>query len=84
MEALFYSWPKSPLPDAQDPSRVSPDGQEVDFGPMTARRVREHWRNRSFQSTCVIRYTTYYRETYKRIIAMESSARVQASATSGR
>jgi len=84
MEALFYSWPTSPMPDAKDPSRVRSDGQEVDFGPMTARRVREHWRNRSFQSECVIRYTTFYRDTYKRIIAMESSGRVQASAQTGR
>lgn len=84
MEQLFYSWPTSVLPDAKNPANPNAEGKTVQFGPLTARRIREHWRNRTFQSQCVIRYTTYFRETYRRVIELESRTVGQVAAPSDR
>jgi iron(III) transport system substrate-binding protein len=84
MERLFYSWPTSVLPDAGDASRENAAGETVQFGPLTARRVREHWRNRTFQAASVIGYTSYFRETYRKVIELESRGRGQVRAAAGR
>jgi ABC-type Fe3+ transport system substrate-binding protein len=84
MESLFYSWPTSLLPDPKDASRPNAAGETLAFGPKTARRIREHWRNRTFQSSSVIRYTGYFRDTYHRVITLESAARLQVGAAAGR
>lgn len=84
METLFYSWPMSVIPDAKDQSKPNAAGESLQFGPRTARRIREHWRNRTYQSACVIRYTEFYRDTYKKVIELESTGLVQVGAASGR
>lgn len=58
MERLFYSWPKTTLPD----------GSIVDFTPETAKAVMTAWKDPAFKARCEINYTEYFRDTYRRIL----------------
>lgn len=60
MEDLFYSWPTTTV-----------DGRELDFTEANYAAIRAQWRDPAGLARCVIRYTDFYRDTYREILRIE-------------
>jgi iron(III) transport system substrate-binding protein len=66
MESLFYSWPTHELSDGSG---------TLDFNEKNYKPIREDWRKPGVQAKSEIKYTQFFRETYARIIRLESTRR---------
>lgn len=63
MERLFYAWPQT-----------TGEGGELAFVADNAKAIRDSWR-KAGQDHVVIKYTTFFRENYRRVVAMAAASR---------
>lgn len=61
MERLFYAWPET-----------KGEGGPLAFVPENAKAIRDCWRKRG-QDLVVIEYTTFFRENYRRVVALKDA-----------
>lgn len=61
MERLFYAWPTTVV-----------DGKELAFTPETVKAVMAHWKKPGTMPGEKVKYTTFFRENYARVVELGS------------
>lgn len=72
MERLFYAFPTQQLID----------GTTVEFTEKNFPAFKEYWRDPERTSAAKVRYTTFFRENYERVVELSKQERVLKSARS--
>lgn len=67
MEALFYAWPPITLPD----------GTTLAFNPENYRDIAAAWRDPAVAARAKIEYTSFFRDSYREVVALAKAARAR-------
>ncbi|CAG0971702.1 hypothetical protein PHYC_01283 [Phycisphaerales bacterium] len=64
MESLFYSFPTTP----------GADGTALEFTKENYKAISARWKEPTMRTRCEIDYTTFFRENYRRVVALGGEA----------
>lgn len=64
MERLFYAFPDT----------TTPDGKTLAFTPANYKAISATWKEPGLKSRCEIEYTTFFRNTYRKVVELGNAA----------